>query len=139
MAIRDGQVKSVMNSYSDIDGVPVAASTAHLTDLLRTNLGFEGTVVADYFSVAFLEVMHAVSADRGGAAALALKAGIDIELPSGDAYLAPLAELIRAGDFDEAYVDRAVLRALAQKEELGLLDDEAYAGGASSEIYLDTP
>ncbi|HLS04084.1 MAG TPA: glycoside hydrolase family 3 N-terminal domain-containing protein [Actinomycetales bacterium] len=139
MAIRDGQVKSVMNSYSDIDGIPVGASAAHLTDLLRGDLGFEGTVVADYFSVAFLEVMHAVAADRGGAAALALEAGIDIELPSGDAYLEPLAQRIRAGEFDEAYVDRAVLRALTQKEELGLLDDDAYTDEAPSEIDLDSP
>src|SRR5690625_291178 len=128
MAIRDGNVKSVMNSYSDIDGVPVAASPAFLTDLLREQLGFEGTVVADYFAVAFLEVMHGVAADRGHAAALALTAGLDIELPSGDAFLTPLAQRIRAGQFDEAYVDRAVLRALAQKEELGLLDEDRSEG-----------
>ena len=139
MAIRDGKVKSVMNSYSDIDGIPVAASPAHLTDLLHNELGFNGTVVADYFSVAFLEVMHAIAADRGHAAALALEAGIDIELPSGDAYLKPLADRIRAGKFDEAYVDRAVARALSQKEALGLLDDDAYEGEAPSKIDLDTP
>lgn len=139
MAIRDGGAKSVMNSYSDIDGIPVAASPAHLTDLLHNELGFDGIVVADYFSVAFLEVMHAIAADRGHAAALALKAGIDIELPSGDAYLQPLADRIRAGKFDEAYVDRAVARALAQKEALGLLDDDAYEDEAPSEIDLDSP
>lgn len=139
MAIRDGGVKSVMNSYSDIDGVPVAASVAHLTETLREGLGFTGTVVADYFSVAFLEVMHGIAADRGHAAMLALTAGIDIELPSGDAYLEPLAQRVRAGEFDETYVDRAVARALAQKEELGLLDDDAYEDAAPSQIDLDSP
>ncbi|WP_240916291.1 glycoside hydrolase family 3 N-terminal domain-containing protein [Sanguibacter sp. HDW7] len=121
-AVLDGGVRSVMNSYAAVDGVPVAADPTFLTDLLRERWGFDGTVVADYFSVAFLEVMHAVAADRGEAAQLALEAGIDIELPTGDAYLAPLAERVRAGLVDEAWVDRAVLRALAQKEELGLLD-----------------
>ncbi|MFF1877275.1 beta-glucosidase [Leifsonia sp. NPDC058230] len=139
MAILDGGAKSVMNSYTDIDGVPMAANAEYLTGLLREVLGFDGTVVADYFAVAFLEVMHAVAADRGEAAALALEAGIDIELPTGDAYLQPLADRIRAGQFDEAYVDRSVLRALTQKEELGLLDPGAFENDAPSEIDLDSP
>lgn len=139
MAVLDGGARSVMNSYTDIDGVPVAASSEYLTDLLRGQWGFDGVVVADYFAVAFLEVMHAVAADRGEAAALALEAGIDIELPTGDAYLAPLKEKILEGAFDEAFVDRSVLRALSQKEELGLLDDDAFEGDAPTAVDLDSP
>ena len=141
MALLDGGAKSVMASYNDIDGVPQHADADHLTGLLRETWGFEGTVVADYFGVAFLAVMHAVVADRGHAAALALQAGVDIELPSGDAYLEPLIALIRAGEVDESLVDRAVLRALKQKEELGLLDDEFVAtlGAVPTEIDLDSP
>jgi beta-glucosidase len=139
MALLDGQAKSVMNSYVDIDGVPMAANADYFTTLLRDKLDFDGVVVADYFAVAFLEVMHQVAADRGEAAALALTAGIDIELPTGDAYLEPLADRIRAGLFDEAYVDRAVLRALAQKEELGLLEPDAFDGQAPTDIDLDSP
>jgi beta-glucosidase len=139
MAIRDGGARSVMNSYAEIDGVPVAADGALLTDLLRDQLGFEGTVVADYFSVAFLAVMHGIAADRGEAAALALSAGVDVELPTGDAYLAPLIERVRAGLVDEALVDRAVLRVLQQKERLGLLDPDAFAEDAPTGIDLDTP
>jgi beta-xylosidase len=138
MAILDGGARSVMNSYADLDGEPLASSAFYLTDVLREKLGFTGVVVADYFAVAFLEVMHAVAADRGEAAALALEAGIDIELPTGDAYLQPLADRIRAGEFDEAYVDRAVLRALAQKEELGLLDADAYEGEPPAHVDLDS-
>lgn len=139
MAIRDGDVRSVMNSYAEIDGVPVASDPALLTDLLRGQLGFDGVVVADYFAVAFLEVMHAVAADRGEAAALALTAGIDVELPSGDAYSTPLIERVRAGLLDEAYVDRAVTRVLTQKEQLGLLDADAFEGEPPAQIDLDTP
>ena len=139
MAILDGGVSSVMNSYADIDGIPVAASADLLTGVLRERLGFTGVVVSDYFAVGFLQVMHAVAADRGEAAALALAAGIDVELPNGDAYLAPLAERIADGRFDEAYVDRALLRVLAQKEELGLLDTDAYAGEPPASIDLDPP
>lgn len=139
MAIRDGGARSVMNSYAEIDGVPVAADGSLLTDLLRDRLGFDGTVVADYFSVAFLEVMHGVAADRGEAAALALAAGIDVELPTGDAYLQPLVDRVRAGLVDEALVDRAVLRVLRQKERLGLLDPSAFEDEPPTGIDLDTP
>lgn len=139
MAVRDGGARSVMNAYVDVDGVPMAASAEHLTGVLREQWGFDGVVVADYFAVAFLEVMHRVAADRGEAAALALEAGIDVELPTGDAYLEPLAERLRAGLADERLVDRAVLRVLAQKEELGLLDPDAFAAGPPTEVDLDSP
>ncbi|NQX05294.1 glycoside hydrolase family 3 C-terminal domain-containing protein [Rathayibacter sp. VKM Ac-2856] len=137
MAIRDGGARSVMNSYAEIDGDPVGATPAYLTGVLRERWGFDGVVVADYFSVAFLHLMHAVAADLGEAAQLALEAGIDVELPTGDAFLAPLAERIRSGGADEAIVDRALLRVLAQKERLGLLD--ARFDDAPESIDLDSP
>ncbi|WP_431220263.1 beta-glucosidase family protein [Leifsonia xyli] len=137
MAVRDGGVRSVMNSYAEIDGVPVGASPEYLTGILRDEWGFEGTVVSDYFSVAFLHTMHGVAADLGEAAVLALAAGIDVELPTGDAFLEPLASRIRSGEVDESLVDRAVLRVLTQKEELGLLD--ATFDEPPTSIDLDTP
>lgn len=137
MAIREGGVRSVMNSYAEIDGIPVAASEELLTTLLREKWGFDGVVVSDYFSVAFLHTMHAVAQDLGEAAALALAAGIDVELPTGDAFAAPLAEAVRSGAVDEALIDRAVLRVLDEKEDLGLLD-ETFDTPPSS-IDLDTP
>ena len=137
MAVLDGGVRSVMNSYAELDGVPLAASPEYLTDLLRHRWGFDGVVVSDYFSVAFLQLMHAVASDPGNAAELALTAGIDVELPTGDAYLAPLAERVRDGRTDVDLVDRAVRRVLAQKEELGLLDETFEQ--APTAIDLDTP
>jgi len=137
MAVLDGGVRSVMNSYAEIDGAPVGATPEYLTEILRDRWGFDGVVVSDYFSVAFLQLMHAVAADRGEAAELALAAGIDVELPTGDAFLAPLAERVRAGLTDEALIDRAVLRVLAQKEDLGLLDETFTM--APTEIDLDSP
>jgi beta-glucosidase-like glycosyl hydrolase len=137
MAVLDGGVRSVMNSYAEIDGAPVGATPEYLTEILRDRWGFDGVVVSDYFSVAFLELMHAVAADRGEAAELALAAGIDVELPTGDAFLQPLIERVRSGHTDEALVDRAVLRVLAQKEELGLLD--ATFTMPPAEIDLDSP
>ena len=137
MAVRDGGVRSVMNSYAEIDGMPVAATPAYLTDLLRGAWGFDGVVVSDYFSVAFLHTMHGVARDLGEAAALALAAGIDVELPTGDAFAGPLLELARSGGVDAELIDRAVLRVLAEKDDLGLLD--AVFDEPPTSIDLDSP
>src|SRR4051794_3270298 len=61
MVVRHGGARSVMHSYADVDGVAPAANHALLTTLLRDTWGFEGTVVADYFGVSFLELLHGVA------------------------------------------------------------------------------
>lgn len=137
MAVRDGGARSVMNSYTDIDGIPVASDPHLLTELLRGEWGFDGVVVSDYFAIAFLETMHAVASDRTEAARLALTAGIDVELPSGDAYAAPLVAGVRDGRIDEALVDRALARVLTQKEALGLLDPDPSQPPVA--VDLDSP
>ncbi|WP_433260732.1 glycoside hydrolase family 3 N-terminal domain-containing protein [Micromonospora vinacea] len=123
MALRLGGARSVMNSYAEIDGLPVAADSGLLTELLRHRWGFTGTVVADYFAVRFLQTLHGVAGDAADAARLALRAGIDVELPTVDAFGAPLVEAARRGEVDEALIDRALRRVLIQKIELGLLDE----------------
>jgi len=138
MAVRDGGVRSVMHSYNEVDGVPMAANEELLTGVLRHRWGFDGVVVADYFGVAFLKTLHGIATDLGDAAGQALQAGVDVELPNGDAFLAPLAEAVRAGRVDIALVDRAVTRLLRQKEQLGLLD-ERFDGPAPRGVELDSP
>jgi beta-xylosidase len=122
MAIRLGGARSVMHAYTALDGVPTAADPALLTGVLRDEWGFGGTVVADYFGISFLELLHGVAGDPGQAAALALTAGVDVELPSGRCFGPPLIEAAGRGDVDEGLVDRAAGRVLRQKCELGLLD-----------------
>ncbi|MFI7707870.1 glycoside hydrolase family 3 N-terminal domain-containing protein [Nonomuraea sp. NPDC049480] len=122
MALRLGGPRSVMNSYAEIDGLPAGADERLLTGLLREEWGFTGTVVSDYFAVRFLQRLHGVAAEAGDAAGLALRAGIDVELPTIDTFGAPLIDAVKAGEVDEALIDRALRRVLAQKAELGLLD-----------------
>lgn len=122
MAIRESGVRSVMNSYDDIDGVPTAADPSLLTSLLRDTWGFEGTVVADYFSIAFLQVLHGIAADGTDAAARALAAGIDVELPTVKTFGRDLVRAVEDGRVDLALIDRALRRVLRQKAQLGLLD-----------------
>ncbi|MGI5133099.1 beta-glucosidase [Pseudonocardia sp. CA-107938] len=145
MAVTEGGVRSVMHSYAEVDGVPAAANRALLTELLRDTWGFDGTVVADYFGIGFLKLLHGVAGTFGEAATAALTAGVDVELPGPAAYVAPLIDEIESGRCDEAHVDRALRRVLLQKLELGLLDADwspvpsALAAGEGARVDLDPP
>jgi beta-glucosidase len=120
-AIRDADLQSVMNSYASVDGLAPAGSRALLTELLRDELGFEGTIVADYFAVDLLRTHHRVAPTKGVAAAKALLAGMDQELPALDCYsIEHLGPLIEAGVVPMEAVDDAVRRVLHHKERLGL-------------------
>ena len=115
---------SVMNSYSDVDNIPAGADSWLLTDLLRGEWGFEGTVVSDYWAVPFLTTMHRVAADYEEAGALALAAGIDVELPDTIGFGQALVDKVRGGELPESVVDLAAWRMLTQKITLGLLDPD---------------
>ena len=131
---------SVMNSYSEVDGMPAGADTWLLTDLLRGEWGFGGTVVSDYHAVQFLASMHRVAADLDDAGALALTAGIDVELPDTAGFSGLVAK-VRGGELAEALVDRAARRVLTQKAELGLLDADwspEASVAAVAEVDLDS-
>ncbi|MFJ6931637.1 beta-glucosidase [Streptomyces nigra] len=124
MAIREGGARSVMHAYTDTDGIPSAADEALLTGLLRDTWDFDGTVVADYFGIAFLKTLHGVAGDFGDAAGTALTAGVDVELPTVKTFGAPLVEAVTEGRVPEEIVDRALRRVLTQKAHLGLLDPD---------------
>ncbi|MEV0170722.1 glycoside hydrolase family 3 N-terminal domain-containing protein [Streptomyces sp. NPDC050803] len=123
-ALREGGARSVMAAYTDTDGVPASADPWLLTQLLREEWGFTGTVVADYFGVGFLQSQHRIAGDEAGAAHAALTAGLDVELPTLKCYGTPLIEAVRAGEIPESLIDRAARRVLLQKCELGLLDED---------------
>jgi beta-glucosidase-like glycosyl hydrolase len=140
-AVALGPAGSVMNSYSDVDGVPAGADEWLLTEVLRGGWGFTGTVVSDYWAIPFLASMHRVAADPGAAGALALTAGIDVELPDTVGYGSELLERVRAGSLSEDLVDRAAARLLLQKVQLGLLDPDWTPEGSVRQggVDLDSP
>jgi beta-xylosidase len=141
-AVATAAADSVMNSYSDVDGVPAGADPWLLTDVLRDDWGFAGTVVSDYWAVPFLATMHRIAADTDDAGAQALVAGIDVELPDTLGFGAGLVDRVRRGELPEEYVDRAARRLLLQKARLGLLDPEWTPEGsvaAAAEVDLDSP
>ncbi len=134
-AIREAGLASVMNAYNDIDGQPCGGSREILDDLLRGELGFEGVVVADYYTTLLLIAWHRVAANKGEAAQRALEAGLDVELPQRDCFGDPLKERVEAGLVSEDLVDRAVRRLLRMKFELGLFERPTVDADRAPDAY----
>jgi beta-glucosidase len=122
-AVRDAGMRSMMHAYDDIDGLPCVASRFLLTETLRDGWGFDGLVVSDYSGIDEIVTAHAMTSDRSEAAALALEAGVDVDLPSTVYFGAPLADAVASGRLPLAAVDTAVARHLRAKFELGLFEN----------------
>lgn len=114
-------VAALMPAFTDMDNIPLTANTAILRDIVRRQWGFEGVIISDYNAVAEL-IPHGVAADLAEAAALALKAGVDIDM-MGHAYVLGLPKALQSGAVTIDLVDRAVERVLMLKERMGLFDD----------------
>ncbi len=126
-AIEESGAVSVMASYNEIDGVPSHANRWLLHDVLRDEWGFEGFVVSDYYAIWELHDRpdthgHHVAKDKKEACALAVRAGVNVELPEPDCYL-HLVELVREGVLEEAQLDALVAPVLAWKFRFGLFED----------------
>lgn len=121
-AVREARLRSIMPGYHEIDGVPVSADPELLTGVLREQWGFDGIVVSDYTAIDNLRGYHRVATDKAEAAAQALLAGIDVELPSVDCYGEALLDAVRRGRVPVQAVDAAVRRVLTVKFTLGLFD-----------------
>lgn len=127
-AITEGGLRSVMNSYGTIDGEMVVGSRHILTDLLRGEMEFDGVVVSDYASIEHM-CDHGLAASVEEAGRRALQAGLDVECPQPVGFRTEnLAQAVRDGLLGEEIIDRAALRVLKLKEDLGLLDEDAAPG-----------
>ena len=133
--IRDAKIASVMNSYPEIDGDVVAASSKYLIQILRKELGFTGLVVSDYEAVRMLHDFHFIADSLEKAAALALNAGIEVELPTTECYSEPLRAALENGEVSLETIDTAVQHHLEKKLELGLFDNPYVDEGAVPEIF----
>jgi beta-glucosidase len=122
-AIRLAGLRSVMNSYADVDGVPAGASLEVLQDLLRDTLGFDGFVSSDYTSLQQLVTRQRVASDAAAAGRLGIEAGLDVEMPNPYAYGDVLAAEVERGGVDLRHVDLCVWRVLRAKFEVGLFED----------------
>jgi beta-glucosidase len=121
-------VAAIMPAFIDVSGAPMTANAKLLQGWLRGGVGFEGVLISDYNAVAEL-LNHGVAADLVEAVALALNAGVDIDMTSG-AYIQCLPEALDRGLVTMATIDASVRRVLKLKERLGLFDDPYRRGSA---------
>jgi beta-glucosidase len=126
-AIQKGGAISVMASYNEIDGVPSHANKWLLRDVLRKEWDFKGYVVSDYYAIRELNERpnffgNHLAEDGKQAAALAINAGVNIELPEPDCYL-HIIELVRKGIIKESRLDELIAPMLLWKFKLGLFED----------------
>ncbi|MFZ1992109.1 MAG: glycoside hydrolase family 3 N-terminal domain-containing protein [Alphaproteobacteria bacterium] len=128
-AVRAG-VAAIMPAFNDIAGVPMSANRTLLRELVREKWGFEGVFISDYNAIAEL-IKHGVARDLAEAAALALKAGIDIDMMGG-AYERGLPVALAREPALIGEIDAAVRRVLKLKEELGLFATPIRPSGSTA-------
>ena len=126
-AVAEGTA-AVMPAFMDIAGAPMTANAPLLQGWLRGDLGFQGVVISDYNAIAEL-LEHGVAGDVAEAAALALNAGVDIDMTS-NVYIRGLPEALERGLVAMTGIDASVRRVLELKERLGLFDDPYRRGSA---------
>lgn len=114
-------VRTFMNSFSQVNGIPATASKPLQRDLLKARWNFDGFVVSDWGSIKEM-VEHGYAEDTKIAAKIALKAGSDMDMQSL-AYIEHLADLVNEGQVEETLINDAVRRILKIKFELGLFED----------------
>nr|AOE14223.1 beta-glucosidase, glycoside hydrolase family GH3 [uncultured bacterium] len=120
-AAKDAGVKTFMNSFNDLNGIPATGDTYLQRTVLKEKWNFDGFIVSDWGSIAEM-VAHGYAKDDNHAAELAINAGSDMDMES-HLYVNELASLVKEGKVDPAIIDDAASRILKVKFELGLFDD----------------
>lgn len=122
-AITEAGMRGIMCSYCSMNGEPVVASKTLLTDILRDEMGFEGIVVSDYVAVDRLVDPFCVTDSFEEAGNLAIKAGLDVEYPRPKGFTYAMKDAVASGELPLEVIDRAVMRVLKLKFELGLFEN----------------
>lgn len=138
VAVKEADVRAIMNAYHDLDGVPCACSKQLLTELLRDEWNFDGIVVSDYHSIRMLNTEHRVAKDKQEAAIMAMKAGLDVELPVTECYDDKISTALADESLSEKTLDRAVRRVLRAKLKKGLLDGDNIVDEEQVNTYFET-
>ncbi len=132
-AIKEENLKAVMNAYSAIDGEPILAVNHYLKNLLRDELGFKGITVSDYASIDMLQNIYHLASSPAEAGKIALESGMDSELPQTYCYGDELLRMFEEQELDIDLIEAPLRRILKLKFELGLFDekfrDNILAGG----------
>jgi beta-glucosidase len=135
--VTKAHVREVMTAYNRFRGVPCAASSYLVDDILRKEWGYDGMVVSDCWAIPdfFEPGRHGYVSTAAEAAALAVKNGLDVEC--GSSFLA-IPEAVEKGLLDVKDLDRNVLRILTERFRLGEMDGESPWDGLDPSIVEGT-
>ncbi|HVT73665.1 MAG TPA: glycoside hydrolase family 3 N-terminal domain-containing protein [Lacunisphaera sp.] len=122
IAVKVARARSLMASYNSWDGVPNHTNHKLLTDILRTEWGFNGYVMSDGGGLDVIYENHLAAATPAEAGRLAIAAGVDYDLGGKGRCFAPLADEVKAGQVAPADIDRAVAGILRVKFLTGLFE-----------------
>ena len=118
-AIKAG-ASSFMTALNEFEGIPATCNRYLLHDLLRSSWGFKGFVVTD--ATAIQEIQNHGLGDLQQASALALKAGVDMDMNS-NGFVGTLKKSLAEGRVTMQEIDQACRRILEAKYKLGLFDN----------------
>ena len=119
--VNEANVYSIMPGYNEFNGVPLHGNVDLLQGVLRKELGFGGYIFSDYGGVDMMRRFHRIAQDAAEAAAMAVRAGVDVEAPNDICYRF-LAQLVRDGKVPSALIDASVRRILVAKFRMGLFE-----------------
>ena len=146
-AITETGLDGIMPCYDSVNGHAVSGSKYILTDLLRGEMGFEGSCWSDYSGIFNLHKFQKTAPSLEEAGKQALEAGMDVELPGKDCFNDRFLEMVKDGRVDRKAFEEAVIRVLAAKFEMGLFDnpwsetddqiEHAYHQPAAAELPLE--
>lgn len=117
----DAGVKTFMNSFNELNGIPATGSKFLQRDILKGDWNFQGFMVSDWGSINEM-IPHGFAKDSKHAAEIALNAGSDMDMESY-AYVEHLSALVKEGKVKETLIDDAARRILKVKFELGLFEN----------------
>jgi len=117
----ENDVKTIMNSFNVLNGVPATANKFLQRDILKNKWNFKGFVISDWSSGAEL-IAHGFAKDLKQVAEITANAGSDMDMESY-AYVKYLKEVVEEGKVNISVINDAVRRILRVKFELGLFDD----------------
>lgn len=127
---------NIMSAYMDLNGIPATGNRRLLTDILRDALGFDGFVVSDANSARDLATHH-YARDYADAGALALEAGLDMEMAIHDPAFGHLEDAVANGRIPVERLDESVRRILGVKEALGLFEQPFVDEEAAATVLAD--
>ena len=129
----DAGLRTIMVNSGEVNGIPVHSSREILTDLLRTELHFDGVLVSDYEDIIRLQTVHHVARTRLDAVRMAVNAGIDMSMvPLSTNFIDDVLQLVHSGDVSEGRIDESVRRILKLKFDLGLFENAVADAAALS-------